>query len=1000
MTEKLIKSPYRGNIKYSQPKKFKSSNSPLRITSIKSKDEQAKKMTKLDMLKVTIIIDGIYISNKYIINNSFFMNTFKITHIINVSGEKFSCNLKDLSFQLINISWEDSPEQELFDPEFIIPNEIENFIDDSIKTGEGLLIYSKNGTNRACIIIIIYFMKKYDWSLQKSMEYLKIKKPDMFIPHYFISQLKNYEEKLNNSENSFNWFGAVYKDQNEEIISKTFVNCFLIKYLPVKIENNIKKNKHVNWDKNDNNLDNSSLKRIFKKITSYKKIKPKKSCIKKNIENRYTDSINIVNKNNPNKKNNNFSITKHENKSSNNNKKNENLLVNGDFKKKKNDVENKKLQVVNQISFSFDIDNEKLLEDNGSSKNNDEILKIRKINKCNKILSIKKQPMDYNEVSKMIKSYISNINNKAPKNNIKNKNKTLQICNINFNIIPNINNNNINNINKDNSINSSNINTDINNSITNKESISINNCQNNNQKQNIIFNNTFINNNELNNNKTKNNYIKYHHRNFLSNNNNSIPNYENGYHNFNRIGENINNTFIKVPKINMYPNFQKNENIDNDSLYNLNINSCINTPRTNNNNYINLPSFFEPSNDNIENDQKNEDFSEREIDENTYNEIIQGNFEYNEKRSIESYKEKNRNNNKYYSSNNIIINDQNNEHKIIENSNSYNITNFDKINYNIANYIKTNKIPNYNNNSQILQSPKINNGSKIYESRSEIMMPIQKLTSSPQLETKKLFQLPQFTNLNKPVTFYFSSIQQKIKENVNKKIERMSRIAKLKDIKNISFPDFKINKKMEAPQKKIRYSIQIPELIQMQKMSTMTQTPIQTNIFPIQQINETDSVISKTLKPIEIPHYFKITPIPKNKNRTKKIIKSPNIEKPSTSFEISKIDYPLSEINKANEFNNPINIEIQKMYQPVKISQINKIMETPKIPQISENTQLQQIPQISEKIPIINFNAKNEVSQIFQSIPASQTNQFTNTSQIIPKIQTNKITTKIYPILE
>ena len=144
------------------PNKINSSDSLKQISSIKSEQKQTEKLTPLNVIKVTRIKDGIYISDINIINNSNFMYTFKITHIINVSGENFVCNLGGLSFQIINISWEESPNQNLFDPEFIIPTEIENFIDDSINSGEGLLIYSKKGIDRACIIIIIYFIKKFN----------------------------------------------------------------------------------------------------------------------------------------------------------------------------------------------------------------------------------------------------------------------------------------------------------------------------------------------------------------------------------------------------------------------------------------------------------------------------------------------------------------------------------------------------------------------------------------------------------------------------------------------------------------------------------------------------------------------------------------------------------------------------------------------------------------------------------------------------------------------
>ena len=42
-----------------------------------------------------------------------------------------------------------------------IQNKIISFIDESLTKGEGLLVHSVKGTNRALIVVVVYFMKKY-----------------------------------------------------------------------------------------------------------------------------------------------------------------------------------------------------------------------------------------------------------------------------------------------------------------------------------------------------------------------------------------------------------------------------------------------------------------------------------------------------------------------------------------------------------------------------------------------------------------------------------------------------------------------------------------------------------------------------------------------------------------------------------------------------------------------------------------------------------------------
>ena len=707
------------------------------------------------------------------------------------------------------------------------------------------------------------------------------------------------------------------------------------------------------------------------------------------------ESINIVNGININiNNNNNFLIVKDEDKY--NNKEKENLYLENEII----GIEDDKLQIVNLISFSFPLSNGKLFDDNDNSKNNSELLKVRRINKSNKILSIKKQPMGYKEIAKTIKNYIDNANNnisynEAPKNNMRNRNKTLKINNINFSIISN------NNFSTNDNVNSNTVNIQITNSRESNENISINNSENNQKTQNIIFNNTFIKNTEFNNIIHKTNYNKCHDRKFSSNSNNSISNYDGNYKGINQIDENVNKSIISAPEINIDHNFQKNENINVNSINNSNTKSCNNTPRTNSNNYINSRSIFESSNDNIENYQKNDILSEREVDENVYNEVIQGHFEYNEKNDVESYHEKNISNNNYYNQNNIIINNQNNDLEVIENTDNninynyinYNNTNYNNTNYNNSKYINLNEINNYHNNSQISQSEKIYNESKIIESpRDEIIMPAQKINSSSQLITQEIPQLSKSTSIIEPITSEISSIQQAINEDKEK-----AHITKLKNIKKIPFFDFQINKNIEESEKEIRHSTQIPDLTQIKKMPTMTQIPIQTKIFLNQSINLINSEISKNLKSIEFSNHLRMTPVPK-KNRTKKFLKSPYKQKKSYSFETTQTDDELSELPIFHKLNNPINTEIPKMSQTIEIPQINKMIKIPQIPEISEITLIPQTPQTSKKIPITNFDNENEFSQISQIIPIPQTNQFTNTLQIIPEMQTNKILKKIYPI--
>ena len=1039
----------------SQTNKSQSSNPNEQITSRKDEEEENKKITtQLGILKVTRIRDGVFIADKYILSNSSFMSCFKITRIINASGEKFECYVEDLAFKIINISWEESPNQDLFDPEYVVADEIENFIDDSIKANEGLLIYSKRGTCRSCIIIIIYFMKKYNWSLQKSMEYLKIKKPDMLIPYYFVNQLSNYEEKLNTSEKSVNWFGAKHKDENEEIISNTFVNCYLIKYLPVKLNSHFKKNKHVGWDKNDKK-DNYSKELYFKtslrEITSHKKLKPKRGCIKRNINNRKVETVienpSLYSRSKNNDKFNNSVSINSENELNTDIKKIENGLP-GNIKveDKINEVENDGSKIRKISSYSFSQNNNQLFKDNHDSKNAANVSKIRKINKTNKILSIKKQSTDYNEISKTIKNYIDNANNgsitsnEGPKNNMRNRNNMLKINtnNINSNSIINSNfntnyntnyntNNDIktngnNNISYDNSEVYSIINSQISNQLSNKETFAVNNNKNDKQMQNITFNNFFINNTELNNIAPNINYNNNSNK-LITDDTLSISKNENNYQinlidQITESGLDSSNTI--TPQINEINNFQKNENINNDSIDNQNINPIINPEESVKDSYINSGSFLESANNNNnENYQKNEVLPEREINENDYNEILKGNFECNEKIESESYNDNNNIGN-FKNTNDIFINSENNAPEIIENNIDYN-NNYTTVNYdeNSNNY-NFNQIANYQDNTQIgaeigdiiktqssiekppirnLSQPLINNiPSKILESpkitkeqpRNEIMTTEQKIDSTPQVSTQKIPNMPQSINLN-----YFddgsssvSSIRQSINENP---------VPPIKNITNAPFPGFQFNQETEESKKEI--AVKMPEPIPIQRMPKMPeyseiineqQTPSR---IPIHQNRQVSSEIRRN----KIPYRLCGTPTIKNRY----IINENNngrshifgfFDSPIMlqKHENSQIDVQTSEIPLSQGFDETIKNKTAEISQTIGVPQIYQNNENYLFSQSCKIVRPPSKTQLFRRIPRPRNNSKNEYSQDYSLLNNSQ---FTNISQNIQESQAPKIYT-------
>ena len=433
-----------------------------------------------EILNITKIKEGLYLGDEISGTNLDVVIQFKLTHMINSTGKEIVNAWETIGIKYLTINWEESPSQNLFDSVDEIANKILIFIEDSFIRGEGLLVYSKKGQNRACIVILIYLMKNYKWPLNKSLEFLRNKKYDVDIPNYFMVQLQNFEGRMiKRGENIIfiPWSQENLTSNDEKLMRNTFVNGLKNNVgNAVIVPFEMKKKKHISWadfGKNSNlEIVNLNLDLFFKKniknVVSHIKMKPNKSCVKGNKKNDFDDNNdNIINKNNrkfevngnmiqgKNKiKDNNFiedvfinnikSVNNYQsgiNKKGNNTNLKNNYIKNNNFNNKEN------LNIpVNIINSGNILQKENMNFDNNYMKN------------MNFASSL--QP----SAQKNIKVNINNIYN----NNLNNNNdEDINIMRFNYTQMYSLNNNNINN------------NNSINNNKNNK----------NNQNDNIIRNN-------------------------------------------------------------------------------------------------------------------------------------------------------------------------------------------------------------------------------------------------------------------------------------------------------------------------------------------------------------------------------------------------------------------------------------------------------------------------------------------------------------------------------
>jgi protein-tyrosine phosphatase len=82
--------------------------------------------------------------------------------------------------------WLDQENQVLFDQKDQTTKDIFDFIELAVKKTESVLVHSVRGQSRAASVLAAYLMRKYRWSLLKTLEFLNSRRPELEIRGTFI----------------------------------------------------------------------------------------------------------------------------------------------------------------------------------------------------------------------------------------------------------------------------------------------------------------------------------------------------------------------------------------------------------------------------------------------------------------------------------------------------------------------------------------------------------------------------------------------------------------------------------------------------------------------------------------------------------------------------------------------------------------------------------------------------------------------------------------------
>ncbi|CEP02949.1 unnamed protein product (mitochondrion) [Plasmodiophora brassicae] len=179
------------------------------------------------------ILDGLFIGNKDAATDLEFITSNKITHIINCVGHLLPSSLAKLGVQYLNFQWIDAKTTVMFDADGKTLMRIVSFIQSALANHNGILIFSIHGKSRSCCVAAAFLMHQFSWSLQKALEFIQFKRPDVNPKPYFLRQLRRMEKALlRNTRDPVDIAGR-WLDQcaspHELVARNTFLNGHYIK---------------------------------------------------------------------------------------------------------------------------------------------------------------------------------------------------------------------------------------------------------------------------------------------------------------------------------------------------------------------------------------------------------------------------------------------------------------------------------------------------------------------------------------------------------------------------------------------------------------------------------------------------------------------------------------------------------------------------------------------------------------------------------------------------
>ncbi|CAK90686.1 unnamed protein product (macronuclear) [Paramecium tetraurelia] len=181
-----------------------------------------------DYIGAIKIKDGLFLGDQFASQDLEFIVTNKVSRIVNCACKQIPNHWESIGIVYMSLPWIDNDTQVIFQQEELI-NQVIKFMDDALNNGESVIVHSIRGHNRSIAVLCVYFMKKYRWTLYKTLQFMHSRRPDLEIRANFFNQLLAIESKFQKNgwgAKTYNW-EEVYSqgDPEEMVLRNTYLNA-------------------------------------------------------------------------------------------------------------------------------------------------------------------------------------------------------------------------------------------------------------------------------------------------------------------------------------------------------------------------------------------------------------------------------------------------------------------------------------------------------------------------------------------------------------------------------------------------------------------------------------------------------------------------------------------------------------------------------------------------------------------------------------------------------